>query len=125
MDPKAGWVGIIRCGLHSGFPRCCIRFFLGPWARMLDVAERRRYLDVCDAGYVRCPDCIASGRRVQVLACPVGSHGGNVIGRSESHYERRDGRTELTAVEFFYRDRPGSYRLPVVNGQIAYPGAVR
>jgi len=111
-------VAVIRCGLHSGFPRCCIRFFIGPWSRM-SVEEHQLYIATTPAaGYVRCPDCVASDRRVQVKSCPVGSHGGNVLGESVGHYERVDGRVVLTSVEFFYRDRPGSFGRPCVDGQI-------
>jgi hypothetical protein len=114
------WIGDVRCGLHSGFPRCCIKFFIGPWSRM-PRPERVLYLTSMPnghgPGYVPCPDCVASKNFVQVKPCPVGSHDGNVIGSSVSHYEDVNGNRELVAVEFFYRDRPGSYRLPVVDGQ--------
>ncbi len=121
MGTGQSWIGDVRCGLHSGFPRCCIRFFIGTWVRMSE-DERGPHLDSDpEAGYVRCPACVASGHRVQVKPCPVGSHGGNVIDRFESRYERRGDRNVLVEVEYFFRDRPGSYRYPVVDGVIVHP----
>lgn len=30
-------LGMYRCGLHSGFPRCCIRFFVDVWFPAMEV----------------------------------------------------------------------------------------
>lgn len=113
-------VAAIRCGLHSGFPRCCIRFFIGPGTQMSD-ADRATYFETTPGvGYMPCPACVASGTFVKVKPCPFGSHGGNVIDHCESLYERVDGRIVCTKAEYFYRDRPGSFCLQVVDGVVTY-----
>ena len=123
MKKTMGWIGVIRCGLHSGFPRCCIRFFLGPWSKM-SLVERRQYLQSPGPGYVPCPACVAADNFVKAKSCPVGRHGGNVVGRFEAVYERQvDGTALLKSGEYFYRDKPGSFRLQVVNGHyVEIPG---
>jgi len=64
----------IACGLHSGFPRCCVRFFVYGWGCMSD-DERAAYsatFDAIHAGYVPCPQCVALRRfvpRDQTKSC--------------------------------------------------------
>lgn len=78
----------VECGLHSGFPLCCVAWYAGPW-RWLCARGRERFgylfrLFIRDAyhlwrdgteeehvGYVQCPLCKA--RNVQgeeVFDCP-------------------------------------------------------
>lgn len=73
----------IECGLHSGFPRCCIAFFVKTW-RLLFVAinqaprgegarARRGYnaylRQTRGTNYVPCPNCLSKRRFVNVKAC--------------------------------------------------------
>jgi hypothetical protein len=84
----------IRCGLHSGFPVCCIAFFivekrrwepgsdvwreysaaLASAARAAGKMRRRtiggRRKTVPDIGYAPCPKCIEARRFVRVKSCP-------------------------------------------------------
>jgi hypothetical protein len=59
----------IGCGLHSGFPPCCIRFFIETDGRPLD----RHYKIAMEAarplGYLPCPVCLREKRFVEVRRC--------------------------------------------------------
>jgi len=70
----------IECGLHSGFPYCCIAFYTFVWYPLFcerapaGTSLRRWYFDWradCD-GYIRCPACKLSGRRVHPRECGAG-----------------------------------------------------
>jgi len=61
-------------GVHSGFPMCCIAFFVLAWNRRnlrggWDLYER--LLDATEpmAGYVRCPVCVLRGRVARAHYC--------------------------------------------------------
>jgi len=69
----------IACGLHSGFPRCCIAFFVRFW-RQRKVGKyglrfwyhymngQARFLGV-SPGYIMCPHCVFTRNIVQVKKC--------------------------------------------------------
>src|SRR6478736_3219291 len=70
----ARWVYTYRCGLHSGIPKCCMRFFVRVWTHVWHVPElREQYLpkEKSIFGYVPCPDCLAKGKvaKVPVKSC--------------------------------------------------------
>ncbi len=62
-----------RCGRHSGFPLCCILWYLGPWQLIIFKIPRmwKWYWNLRDEndGYVRCPICLLTNRRVKVKDC--------------------------------------------------------
>ena len=74
---------MIECGLHSGFPACCVAFFVKvwwPWAAAIDQLPARAQAEAQDAydtyqrwstrpGYVPCPSCVVARRFVEVLPC--------------------------------------------------------
>lgn len=64
----------VTCGPHSGFPRCCIAFFVCYWRqRTPDLGWWIQYNDAVrehrggPAGYVMCPRCVAEGRTPVVV----------------------------------------------------------
>jgi hypothetical protein len=68
----------IECGMHSGFPRCCILFFVKVWRNWMEQRDcalmdaylrTQRALGVGSAGYVRCPACVLAGNAVPVKDC--------------------------------------------------------
>lgn len=73
---------MVDCGIHSGFPACCVRFYVTKFAWMK--RERRQsYGDKvveCGTkngisyGYVPCPACLKKNNVVKVLPCPPGSN---------------------------------------------------
>jgi hypothetical protein len=116
------WVADYRCGLHSGIPRCCLRFFVREWAPGIviesddrdalerDVLRTWRLLDgrdrACAAGgfpdahYVMCPACVAAAARGErgpavLMECespPGGPHRGCRPTGRAAESERRRGR---------------------------------
>ena len=74
---------MIECGLHSGFPKCCVVFFVKVWwpymiaIDQLSPRARADALIPFDAylkwttrpGYVPCSKCIVERSFVEVLAC--------------------------------------------------------
>jgi hypothetical protein len=66
MIPK-GWVAHYRCGLHSGIPKCCIRFFVRSWWDLEPNARPDRSRS--KANYVQCPACYKARRAVQTKTC--------------------------------------------------------
>jgi hypothetical protein len=82
--PRRLWLDF-RMGRCSGFPDCCILFFISVWRPVygdLDVSPsdkvkwRKRFLGWYmkkagnfKCGYVPCPLCIMSGARVEVRKC--------------------------------------------------------
>lgn len=58
-------------GVHSGFPKCCVDFFMGPWSsikikdRVASPSYRAKW------GYVPCPRCVKENRRVKVHTCTM------------------------------------------------------
>jgi hypothetical protein len=71
----------VDCGLHSGFPACCVAFFVKTWAplklsRRASKADRAAtdaysaaLCQVGQDGYVPCPDCFRIRRFVDVQEC--------------------------------------------------------
>jgi hypothetical protein len=73
---------LVECGLHSGFPICCIEFFVKDY---MPIVERptspeasRAIANYRDAirrrgdikpGYIPCPRCLKSRRTVRVKCC--------------------------------------------------------
>lgn len=74
---------MIDCGLHSGFPVCCVAFFVKIWwpytlaLDVLSVRPRADALGFYDAyqrwttrpGYVPCPSRVVEKKFVEVKAC--------------------------------------------------------
>lgn len=67
----------VECGVHSGFPLCCIAWYAGPWRRfmardgiaLMDIYHWWRWK--VDAGYVQCPVCkVRRSTPVEVSDCP-------------------------------------------------------
>ena len=68
---------IIECGIHSGFPSCCIRFYVAEKMWMLP-KKNSNYTNKIRAsniswGYIPCPNCLKSSNVVKVLCCPENS----------------------------------------------------
>lgn len=59
--------GIINCGFHSGFPACCVKFYICDWIWRND-EEMYKYNKVIPENvyYIPCPDCIKKNRFVKV-----------------------------------------------------------
>ena len=66
---------MVECGIHSGFPACCVQFYVTRFAWMKS-AKRQSYSDkVGDCwGYIPCLECFKKGNVVKVLPCPADSH---------------------------------------------------
>ena len=67
----------IHCGKHSGFPDCCIRFFISRWiSKDLDSKfcnDHRAKLEKLGSkhpGYIPCPKCLKNRTFNKVLLCP-------------------------------------------------------
>lgn len=70
---------MIRCGLHSGFPPCCVSYFVNVWVpnggtvagmgRTMAVRAHARALQRARVGYIPCPSCLAQRRIVRVRSC--------------------------------------------------------
>lgn len=96
----------IECGRHSEIPDCCIYFFCTWWqencesARHEDyellrkVAERIHGYEkvVRSWGYVACPTCLLTGRKVKLAACPITCPRGRA--RSKRHHMAQRHRVE-------------------------------
>jgi hypothetical protein len=69
---------MIECGKHSGFPPCCIRFYISQKIWMSDRASQRYSAKVARSGlgyrYMPCPKCLRQKHVVETLPCPTGSH---------------------------------------------------
>lgn len=66
----------IECGIHSGFPACCISFYI---VRLLLFSKQqvKNYWKKINQssvswGYIPCPDCLATNNMVEVKKCPIG-----------------------------------------------------
>ncbi len=66
----------IHCGKHSGFPDCCIKFFITKWVWMFDddsskfIKTYRKKLRAAMPGYVPCPKCLREKKFITVKHCP-------------------------------------------------------
>jgi hypothetical protein len=65
----------INCGRHSGFPDCCIKFYVTQWIwHDIDSKFRSDYfkrLDKVNApGYIPCPKCLKTQNFIEVKRCP-------------------------------------------------------
>ncbi len=64
---ELSWIQHYRCGLHSGIPKCCTKFFVRVWRHLWTTPEGKwlmeEYLPIKERGwgYVPCPDCRAKG----------------------------------------------------------------
>lgn len=65
----------IHCGKHSGFPDCCIKFFITRWITKDPNSKFRK--DYCKRliklmpGYIPCPKCVKNKTFITVKKCPV------------------------------------------------------
>ena len=67
----------IECGLHSGIPPCCVRFYAMRWMFSVEGDAFRRVHQKlmnrwgrANLGYISCPTCCKTGLRAVVLPCP-------------------------------------------------------
>ncbi len=66
----------IHCGGHSGFPDCCIKFFITKWIWVWDdrdskfVKSYRKRINKLRPGYIACPKCLKSKKFIKVQPCP-------------------------------------------------------
>jgi hypothetical protein len=80
IGDTSGWaLRAIECGLHSGYPRCCVRYFVevrmpsylsGQDDEWWDSYKAQlRATGVAPPGYVACPACLHSKNFVTSKAC--------------------------------------------------------
>lgn len=67
----------IECGIHSGIPDCCVKFYSTKWIFSTEDSEFRnqhrsliRESIFAERSYIPCPACCASGKAVQIKPCP-------------------------------------------------------
>jgi len=66
----------IECGRHSGFPDCCVRFFVIRWiTKDTDSKFSKDYRAKLNRlkkhpGYIPCPKCLKNKTFVKVKKCP-------------------------------------------------------
>lgn len=60
----------IKCGLHSGFPWCCVSYFILIWRW---VPNSIRIFNLDQVGYIRCPFCETIERKIEVKPCDCGN----------------------------------------------------
>jgi len=63
----------IICGLHSGFPPCCVKFFVTKWIWNVGSKNSNKYFEkIVLAGpwYIPCPKCLKNKTFVPVKECP-------------------------------------------------------
>lgn len=80
VDKETYWLShipyMIHCGRHSGFPDCCIKFYVTKWIWLVDnpkskfVENYRKKLFKDPPGYIPCPKCFKSKNFVKVKPCP-------------------------------------------------------
>ena len=63
-----------NCGRHSGFPMCCILWYLGPWQLIIFRTPWmwKWYWALGDGNYVRCPICLLRKHQVEMKECDCG-----------------------------------------------------
>ena len=76
----------IRCGIHSGFPPCCIAFFIGPWKLVSLIGRDHCSHNILwstywtlrtlseelynnESRYIQCPICLARGKVIEAKDC--------------------------------------------------------
>jgi hypothetical protein len=65
-DPTTRYNSIC-CGVHSGIPMCCIKFFVNEWPSYSLEAHREHIAKAAEInggenyGYIPCPDCLEKG----------------------------------------------------------------
>jgi hypothetical protein len=66
----------ISCGIHSGFPPCCVKFFVTKWVwhRFHKSNNKHwdniRAIDSFDINYIPCPKCLKNKTFVKLKKCP-------------------------------------------------------
>jgi hypothetical protein len=66
----------ITCGLHSGFPPCCIKWYITKWIWNLDTKlfdkhwGKIRGVKGIDISYIPCPKCLKNKTFVKLKKCP-------------------------------------------------------
>lgn len=116
---------MVECGVHSGLPACCVKFFITDITWMTSTQSRNYRGKIklrSDAlgivwGYIPCSNCLRDGKVVKVLPCPENSHCGYIIERPENIPSVEDTdrplahrlkRTLATFLTGFYAIRNGS-----------------
>ena len=61
----------IRCGIHSGLPKCCRSFFANTWSRLgfEEKGPHGQKIKELSWGYVPCPECVHTNNKIAVYAC--------------------------------------------------------
>lgn len=71
----------IKCGYHSGFPLCCILFYITFWEAECFYSEiKRRHSKLGEwynkkikgIQYVRCPLCTLRRKKIEIKLCSCG-----------------------------------------------------
>ena len=57
----------VECGIHSGIPDCCIKYYVTKWMWLSDEARRKRIKRIVGVGYVPCPQCLKKKKFVTTL----------------------------------------------------------
>lgn len=66
----------IICGFHSGFPPCCVKFFVTKWVWNLGSKSNRehwrriRRVRCAKVHYIPCPQCLKDKTFVELKCCP-------------------------------------------------------
>jgi hypothetical protein len=94
LTPR-GAIQAYRCGLHSGFRKCCIRYWVSTWAgstgprQLAHIYAWLKHESDGDFvhGYIPCPECIAERRpAVKVIPCPQHGKGSRCYGYTDIHW---------------------------------------
>lgn len=60
-------------GRHSGIPDCCIQFFIHGWDNEIkwgwEITSYARAVKASSFGYIPCPECLGTNRRVKIVDC--------------------------------------------------------
>lgn len=71
----------VHCGMHSGFPLCCIMFQGLVWVYIPSEMKnkinnwRKKVIGDVHPGYIMCPKCVLSKNIVSVVRCDCGAYG--------------------------------------------------
>lgn len=90
LEEQANVLRMKICGIHSGFPECCIEFFVNHWLKKgggYD-EEHRKFMEAnhVSVGYVPCPECIKNKtfiKKINRCTCGASFNYGRVIGPNE------------------------------------------